>query len=343
MRRLPVLLLVTSLLSAIPAPGVAAELVETKLVWDQASRIDATDLTRFDNRWLMVCAETQKQAIWGGVFRVRASKDGSSWTTVAILKSPTPNRGLYQPKFSHAPDGRLLLTGYGVVPFPDSPEPIPTYGGTLQAMAWSTTNGHDWSEPVPVGQFDYPLGRVTWRDGVAYSYCYGRICGSIATIQIHSGPSEQRLGRRYEHTFSGFYPGEAAFAFDSDNVAYCFMSRGPLPLGDRPWPTAYVGTAKPPYANWTWRELDRGIDVPNAIRLPNGRILVSAGLKDDRTRTSLCEFDPKTGSLTELLELPTSDQAVETGLVYHQGDLWVSYHAENEGPAAAYLARVKIR
>ena len=53
-----------------------------------------------------------------------------------------------------------------------------------------------------------------------------------------------------------------------------------------------LGTARPPYTSWTWRDLGVPIGGPQMIRLPDGRLVAGVRLYDKKVRTSLGWVDP---------------------------------------------------
>jgi len=78
------------------------------------------------------------------------------------------------------------------------------------------------------------------------------------------------------------------------------------------------------------------------LELPDGRLVAAVRLYDGRTRTGLCWVDPKAGTLTEFLTLPSGGDTSYPGLVWEDNLLWVSYYASHEGKTSIYLAKVKI-
>jgi hypothetical protein len=110
---------------------------------------------------------------------------------------------------------------------------------------------------------------------------------------------------------------------------------------DREPSSAQLGTAAPPYRDWTWRDLGQRIGGPAILRLPNGDWVVGVRLHDGRTRTALCRLDVASGKLSEWLPLPSSGDSSYPGLVWHQDRLFVSYYSSHEGKSAIYVARVK--
>ena len=65
----------------------------------------------------------------------------------------------------------------------------------------------------------------------------------------------------------GQYPSESALVFLADDTGVCLQRRDG---GSR---TAVLGTARPPYKQWTWKNLGRAIGGPGLIQLPSGRVV----------------------------------------------------------------------
>lgn len=234
-----------------------------------------------------------------------------------------------------------MVTALGVVPNLNVPVPVPKYGGTINAMAWTSANGREWSRSRQIGAKNYPFGRVARQNDVAFSYGNGCICGISQTVRVFSSTNGRHFQCRYEKTFSEFFPGEGALFFASGQ-GYCLMSRNTGSIRDSGLLNGFLGRSRAPYTNWTWHEIDARIKHPNPLLLDDGRIVVSAGIIDEKSRTSLCEFDPATGNLTELLEFPTDGQLTRVGLALHKGEVWASYHASHDGKQVVHLAKIAI-
>jgi hypothetical protein len=315
-----------------------AELVSTALVWDRANHVTNPDLVRFGDRWFLACQESATPDWPGGTIRVLTSADGKAWESVALIESPTPKRGLYTPTFALTPDGRLMVSAVGFLPYPNVPNPLPKYGGMLKTMAWFSKDGREWGKPVPISPDEFPFNRIVWHNGTAFGCAQGRICGSAQTIRIMSSKDGEVFESRATKTFSGFMPHEGELLFEGDMAYYLVTGPAGLVPGGR------LGTAKAPYEKWEWKELDQQVRHVKFLRLPDKRVIAAVGLHDDRkVRTSLCEFHPATGKFIELLELPAGKQAVATGLAWHDGHLWTAYPVTEKDRLQVHLAKVKLR
>jgi hypothetical protein len=304
-----------------------AELIQVRKIWDRAPHNAFTDLIRWNERWYCVFREGAAHVSPDGALRVITSADGEEWASAALIMMPKAD--LRDAKIAVTPSGRLMLTGAAAWH-----QPAPH---RHQSFAWFSTDGRDWGEAVPIGEPDMWLWRATWRGDTAYGVGYST-----------NAPPEERLTRLYRSTdgtrwqplvdrfYTEGYPNEHALVFLPDGTACCLLRRDGGTL------TGQLGTAKPPYRQWSWRDLGKRIGGPQMVRLPDGRLIAAVRLHDGKVRTGICRVDPAAGTLTEMLTLPSGGDTSYAGLVYHGGVLWVSYYSSHEGKTAVYLARVRL-
>ncbi|MBT6493014.1 MAG: SUMF1/EgtB/PvdO family nonheme iron enzyme, partial [Planctomycetaceae bacterium] len=300
-----------------------AEIESVAVIWDGAPHSAFTDLIRFKDRWICVFREGGSPSSYDGKLRIISSNDGQSWESAALLESP--GKDLRDPKLSRMPDGRLMLSAAERQQGGDTSE---------QTLAWNSTDGRQWSKAADLGEPNWRLWRITWRNGMGYSLAYSGK-SSATTVRLFRGkdpttfrPDVQDLG-----VVGG--PSEASLLFLPDNTLLALVRRGAATK------TATLGTSSPPYETWAWKDLDQELAGPNLIRLADGRLVVGARLAKP-ARTSLCWLDAEKGTLTEFLLLPSGGSSGYPGLVEHEGMLWVSYYSSHEGKAKVYLAKVKV-
>jgi len=298
----------------------AAELVEVRRIWDQAPHNAFTDLARFKGRWYCCFREGAKHVSPDGAIRVLSSSDGRVWNSAAHF---TAEADLRDPKLSVTPDERLMLTGYWVIR--EKPE-VPA-----RTLAWFTSSGRDWSEPVDIGDPGMWLWRVRWHQGVAYATGYDR-----SLVRLYASRDGRRFERLGDTLYQEGFPNEGTLLFLDDGTGLCLLRRDGQP------PTALLGTSRPPYRAWQWKDLGVRVGGPNLMRLPDGRFVAGARLHGEKVRTGLCWLDPHAGTLTEFLTLPSGGDSSYPGLVFHDGLLWVSYYSSHEGKSSIYLAQVKL-
>jgi hypothetical protein len=148
-------------------------------------------------------------------------------------------------------------------------------------------------------------------------------------------------GRRFETLVENAAPGigyanETSMVFLPDDTCFCLLRR------DGKESSGLLGVARPPYTDWTWKDLGVRIGGPHMLRLPDGRLIAAVRLYDKKVRTALCWIDPQAGKLTECLPFPSGGDTSYPGLVWHKGLLWVSYYSSHEGKTSIYLAKVRI-
>jgi hypothetical protein len=302
-----------------------AELVEARKIWDRAPHSAFTDLVRFKGRWLCVFREGKGHVSPDGAVRVLSSADGREWASAALLTSKSGD--LRDPKITLTLDGKLMLTAALAYTRPGRP--------THQTFAWFSANGRDWGEPVEVGDPDYWLWRVTWHGKVAYGIGYD-CSGKRQDVRLYRSGDGKKFETVVPSLFGKGYPNESALLFGRDGGCLCLLRRDGKPN------TALLGSSKPPYREWAWKNLDRRVGGPNMVRLPDGRLVAVVRLYDKRVRTAVCELDAGSGKLTELLALPSGGDTSYAGLVWHDGLLWISYYASHEGKTSIYLAKVRF-
>ncbi len=303
--------------------GPAAELIEVRKIWDQAPHNAFTDLIRYRGRWYCAFREGSGHVSPDGALRVLVSGDGARWESAALIR--IPGRDLRDPKLAETPDGRLMLSTYSVVrEEPQTP---------AESLVWFSRDGRRWGRPERIGDPNLWLWRISWHKGVAYSVGYNR-----EVTRLYAS----RDGRRFETLVPTLYeieyPNEATIRFLPDGVALCLLRRD----GEQA-SSALLGTARPPYRDWSWKDLGVRVGGPNFIRLPDGRLVAAVRLYDGGVRrTSLCLLDAEAGRLEEFLRLPSGGDTSYAGMVYHDGLLWVSYYSTHEGKTSIYLAKVRL-
>lgn len=301
----------------------SAALVEHRKIWDQAPHNAFTDLIRFREHWFCVFREGQGHVSPDGALRVITSTDGRTWDSAALLTSP--NSDLRDAKITVTPGGQLMLTGAEAL--------HDKLRHTHQSLAWFSPDGRVWSDRHKIGDPNFWLWRVTWHGDRAYGVGYG--CGQEKSVRLYSSPDGKTFDTVVERLFDVGYPNETSIVFVDDD-AYCLLRRDGQPG------TGLLGVARPPYREWSWKDLKVKIGGPHMIRLPDGRFVAAVRLYDNPVRTSLCWLDPQAGKLTEFLKLPSGGDTSYAGLVWHDGLLWVSYYASHEGKTSIYLAKVRI-
>jgi hypothetical protein len=317
------------------AAGEPIEVVSLKKIWDRAAHNAFTDLIRFQNRWYCTFRESDLHAAGqNGKLRIIVSADGETWSSASLIEE----RGidLRDPKLSVMPDGRMMLVAGGSV------YEGPKYLTRRPRVAFSK-DGREWTPMKPILAEDHWLWRITWHKGVAYG------------LSKMGAGREPRRGFLYRSTdgldwqwITAFeVPGvsETTLRFGADDEMIALVRR------EAENRRAWVGTSRPPYKDWQWRETAQRIGGPDFTTLPDGRFIAAMRLYEDESRqgerrTSVCWLDPYQGTLIEALTLPSAGDNSYPGIVWHDALLWISYYSAHEGTSrensAIYLAKVRL-
>jgi hypothetical protein len=312
--------------AAKPAPGPAPELLGMRMIWDEGPHNAFTDLVRFNDEFYCCFREGAAHVSREGKVRVIKSEAGQRWESVGVIK--VPETDLRDPKLVITPRGRLAVYAAAATAKPAGA------GTTHQTMVWESKDGWQWGEGKPVGEKDFWLWRVAWHKDTAYGVAYGTQ-ESNKFVRLYSSPDGVSFDTLVPKLAAEGSPNESALVFNEDGTALCLLRR------DEGTKTGLLGTSKPTYKEWKWKDLGKQIGGPAMIRLPDGRLIAAVRLYDRAVRTSLCWVDEKNGTLTECLPLPSGGDTSYAGMVLHDGLLWVSYYSSHEGKTSVYLARVK--
>ncbi|EAQ78071.1 hypothetical protein [Blastopirellula marina] len=317
------LIMSTTLVGA-ESPSEPAKVLSVNKIWDKAPHNAFTDLVRFNDQWFCVFREGGGHISKVGSLRVLKSTDGENWESAALVTSDAAD--LRDAKISVTPDGKLCLAGAGALHQPASAK--------HQSYVWYSEDGSKWSDAIEVGDPNFWLWRLTWHDGAAYGVGYSTVAPRAARLyKSEDGKTFKQVGEDF--AIQG-YMNETGLVFQEDGTARCLIRRDGNPSD------ALLGTASPPYTDWTWKSVGEYVGGPQMIQLADGRFIVGGRKKIGGAKTVLWQLDPKTAKLTELATLPSGGDTSYPGLVFQDGKLWVSYYSSHEGKTSIYLARVQL-
>jgi len=310
-----------------PQAAVTARVVDVRKIWDRAPHNAFTDLTRWRNKWYCAFREGQGHAGDIGKLRVLVSDDGVAWESSGLIE--LADYDLRDAALAVTPDDRLMVLG-----------------GAQQNLSGGRETGTFVSFATEPGQFTAPemvvplgrwLWRVTWHQGKAYGVSYATPAGKPFSSLLVTEDGKHFDALAPQLLGEGGWPTEARIRFAKDGTAYCLHRR------DAGTNTAYWGLSAPPYDEWTWNDLGMYFGGPNFIQLPSGHWIGAGRLHGDGgARTSLTIIDAQQGTMTPLIDLPSGGDTSYPGMVWHDGQLWVSYYASHEGKTSIYLARIEF-
>jgi hypothetical protein len=315
----------------VPTPTI----VSVARIWDAAPHNAFTGLARWRGRWWCTFREASAHVPGtNGKIRVIASDDGETWDSAALLAEPGID--LRDPKVSVAPGDRLMLSYSGSVYGGDEAQPNRPRLGCRSRVALSD-NGIDW-DAHRVGRKNDWLWRVTWHEDTAQGLAVGHV---VSRVLREKGESDMTLWRTtdgivYEPVVDLPIPGyanETTLRFLRDDRMIALVRREEQ---DR---CAWIGTAPPPYTDWSWHVCGHRVGGPDFIVLPDGRMFAAGRAHGPAGATTvLARFGPTT--YEPVLTFPSGGDCSYPGLVWHDGMLWMSYYSSHEDKTCIYLAKV---
>ena len=310
----------------------SAKLIHVQKIWDKASHNAFGDLARFQSRWYVTFREGETHHLGEGAIRIIVSDNGEQWSSAALI-TPKPEHDLRDPHLEVTPDGRLMLIGIDVI---RSDHTRPEF--VFQTVVWFSSDGRRWDAGTPVGESNVWIWRLTWHENVAFGVGYSTLVDD-QFARLYETRDGIHFETRVDRVFDAGYPNESAIVFNDEGTAFCLLRRD-----GKPQETAQLGIARPPYLDWTWKDLGLRLGGPDMIRLPDGRLVAAARLYNVKAkydmqfpwRTSLLWVDPEQGTMTEFLELPSGADNSYPGMVYHDDLLWVAYYSGHEDTCDLY-------
>ena len=306
-----------------------AELISVRRIWDEAQHNAFTDLVRWRDRFYCAFREGKGHAGDIGKLRLIESRDGEDWRSAYLFEKE--GYDLRDAAVSVTPDKRLLVLG-GAQRVVDGKSSTGTF------ISFSDPAGATWTAPeivVPLGRW---LWRVTWHEGKAYGVSYAASAGKPFSSLLVSDDGRTYRAHVEKLLGEGGWPTEARLRFAEDGTAFCLHRRD-----GRSGNTAYLGRARPPYTEWTWKDLKMRFGGPNFLRLPSGHWVGAGRRYEGGATTVLTYLDVEKGTMTPFLKLPSGGDTSYPGLVWHGNELWVSYYASHESKTSIYLARVRLQ
>jgi acetyl esterase/lipase len=286
------------------------------------------DLRFFKGQWFCAFREGSSVNSSDGVIRVAKSPKAALWKSCSTISLNGVD--LRDPKISETPDNRLMLTCI-------ASRRTPGRLAEIQSYVTFSSDGITWAplQEIPVGEQHW-YWRPVWHDGVCYCITYKIASKTRRAMSLFSSED----GRDYRivnlQLYSTMLPSEAAMVFLEDDRAICVVRRDG---GDK---KAVIGKARPPYTDWTWKDLDRSIAGPCLQQLADRRIIVSGRFSEPSTHTGLCWLNVDDGTTEEFLSLPSGGYTGHPSIQVRDNELFVAYFSSHEGATGNYVARLAL-
>jgi len=299
------------------------QLLDVRRIWNEAPHNAFTDLLRYRDQWWCVFREAEHHLTQDGTLRVLRSPDGKHWESAALLSWDIAD--LRDGKLSVCPDGRLMINGGAALHDRSTHSHI--------SVVFFSDTGEDWSPPQAVGEPNFWIWKMAWAADAVYGIAY-RCGGDPRTLRLYRSENGVDFTQLAANLPDEANPTEAALHFDANQTAWCLLRRN--------HGTGLLGRANAPYTDWQWQNTGTPLGGPAILRLPDGQLIGACRLVNETVRTSLVELDSTNGTLKEALTLPSGGDTSYPGLVWHDGQLWISYYSSHEGQSAIYLARAIV-
>jgi hypothetical protein len=288
-----------------------------------------TDLVSFKNQLLLCYRRATDHVSSDGIIMIhRLDKHGK---TLAVQRLSINGADLRDPKLIITPDNYLCLLAYARYRNEDN---VTTHTDNL---TWRSQDGHSWSSPNHLGHNLWWLWRIVWRKDAAYGLAYRR---SKERVDLLSGNPHRSMHVAHSGVLSKErhhlgYPNESAIHQTENGDLIALVRR------DADSFTAQLGSAKPPYSNWLWHDLNEYIGGPTWLSLGENQFLVAGrGWTGKQLITRLWQLCIETGSLSILDDLPSGGDNSYPGIVVDKGHLYISYYSSHlDNVSEIYLAR----
>lgn len=302
------------------------EIVSVAKIWDRGPHNAFTDLIRWRDRWYCTFREADAHVGGDGKIRVLLSTDGKDWRSTALIREDGID--LRDPKLSITPDDRLMIVAGGSV----------YQGKTLlgrQPRVSFSSDGRAWTPPQRVVDEGDWLWRVSWHEGKAYGVVYTPGADKNVESKLRLVVSQDGVQYRTITALNvAGKPNETTLRFLPDGEMLALVRREG---GDT---FGWIGSSRPPYTEWKWRQTKHRLGGPNFIQLPDGNLWAVSRAYPGGAKTVLARMDRD--AFEPVLTFPSGGDTSYAGLVWHEGLLWVAYYSSHEGKTSIYLAKVRV-
>jgi hypothetical protein len=313
-------------------------------VFDNGEHNAFTDLIRWQGEyWLTFrsCPDGHMVHPTSSIL-VLSSDDTQQWE--AVHRFSVPKRDTRDPHFLAFQDKLFVYTGTWYSSDGTLPRNQYDLNKHLGYAAW-TTDGQTWNGPRFLeGTYGHYIWRAATHEGKAYlcgrrNRDFAQVSGERDLVQSAMLESDDGLVWRFHSLFQENRGDETAFLFEGDGSLLAISRSGSRP--------AQLVQSKPPYSEWTRKDLTQYIGGPLLARwgdrwLVGGRRNTSSGPK-----TAL--YWLVNGQLHEIAQLPSGGDNSYPGFVAFSPTRgvvsWYSSHERDAGGATItgiYMADLEV-
>jgi hypothetical protein len=310
---------------ALVPPGIRS--VNVREVWNNSPHNAFTDITNYNNTFILAFREGLDHHSFDGKIRILSSKNDRRWKSDTLI---TLNDWDLR-------DVKFIISAKNVLYLNAVARKQSANVNSLKSVAWYLDDQKKWNGPI-----EDSAAENTWRWGWAefqdkiYTVAYA---GKNRQGCLYSSKDEHSWNVERDTVFPDLssYPNEAALCITSDSTAVCLLRRE---AGSK---TGLIGKSRYPFHSWEWHDLGIRIGGPRMLLLKNGIILATVRLYNESEHTSVCWVDTVTNKLVELDKLPSGGDNGYAGMVETKRQLLISYYSSHIGKKATiYLAKIKL-
>ena len=301
-------------------------------IWHKAQHNAFTDLCLFNQQLFCCFREAENHISGDGVIRILTLN--SEYQPCYQQAIHTEGADLRDPKLSVTPDGKLLLLAHAR--FNDENNKTTK----TKPYCWFSTDGFSWSSPTALTIENEWLWRISFFQDFALGFTYNR---GQQRLNLYKGNPLRswnciKTSALSQQKHGLGYPNESDILYSDKGEAYALVRR------DADTGSAQLGYSKPPYTQWSWRDLKHYIGGPAFVK-QNDEIAIAGGRLWTKTgpKMALYTLNLKQAELKPVLLLPSAGDSSYPGLVLQENKLLVSYYSSHiDSKSSIYLAEIEL-
>lgn len=280
---------------------------------------------------------------------IKGNHSGTLKNFTANETKPSPGplpTDLRDPKLSITPDNRLMVLMAGDL-----------YNGSGTAVvnrkpyvSYSDINGQNFSE-VAQSTVHYPtttgastgnfwIWNTEWSNNISYGVDY--FGSKFVLFNSTDAGNNFRTLKILDRALLG-NPSETDLIFDNSNKMHLFIRRNGAG-NSLATSKGYLATSTSPYTNWNYSELAYRLEGPNVLRLNDSTLCIGTRRFDENNSNPqmgilVTDFN---GNKKKEIILKSSGDCGYSGMVIHNGYLWVVYYSSHEGQSNIYSSKIPV-
>lgn len=311
-----------------------AKIIVKKVYGDGTTYCAFTTLVKRKGAYYIAFREGDLHAGYGdyGKIRILRSTDGDNWDLYSILSLEQID--LRDPNLSVMPDGKLLLLCGARILSDNGSYITRTYYAKEKDYGFGEPSLANLPQDINVDACSW-IWRLTWNDGVGYGVCYGD--EAIALVKTIDGYNYELIS----YLSIPGTPSECRVRFLDDGTAFMIVRRDQGSTSIK----GYMGVAKPPYIDWTWKELNVSI-AGEDFMIDGNRMIIATRMTQNIGSWTAVWFGDINGNFNWCYTFPYGCTAFRgdtgyAGMLNEDKEYWISYFSIDQGEKpSVFLVRI---